>query len=154
MLSNRASLTGLLIALAAGPAAANDSTGTGAVAHTITIIDSDVLRPSTLSMRSGDVLEFNNYSAQPTLLLFTDPPDPVDKVRCRPAHAPGPSATTDLMHNESGEPQLFTVIPPGRSASSCSLEPGRYGFLMRRVSRDVRAPNDAIGTKGVITVQP
>jgi hypothetical protein len=154
MLSNHASLTVLLIALAAGPAAAGDSTGTGAVAHTITIIDRDVIRPSTLSMRSGDVLEFSNYSAQPMLLVFTEPRDPVDKVRCRPAHASAPSASADLMLDDSGEPQLLTVIPPGRSASSCSLEPGRYAFLMRRVSRDVRAPDDTLGTKGVITVQP
>ena len=64
MLSMCASLSALLIAFAAGLAAADDRTGTGAVAHTITILDGDVIRPSTLSMHSGDVLGSRDVRAR------------------------------------------------------------------------------------------
>jgi hypothetical protein len=40
-----------------------------------------------LSMRTGDVLEFTNYSAEPMLLSFIEPRDAIDKMRC-------PSSTT------------------------------------------------------------
>jgi hypothetical protein len=45
------------------------------------------------------------------------------------------------------------IVPPGRSASSCSLAPGEYTFLVTKVSRDVRAPAETLAPKGLIAVE-
>lgn len=155
-MSKLASLAALALAMTAGIATANGPNAAGSDARTITIIDGDVIRPSRLSMRAGDVLEFTNYSAEPMLLLFTEPADPIDRIRCRVTHEDRPTGAPDPLQlaANGSDVRLSTIIPPGRSASSCSLEPGRYGYLMRRVSRDVRAPEDSLGTKGTITVEP
>jgi hypothetical protein len=122
-------------------------------AHTITIVDGELIHPSTLTMRSGDVLEFKNYSAQPMMLRFTEPADPVDKIRCRAISAGGALANPDWQLDDSrAEPQLSAIIPPGRSASSCLLAPGRYAFVMKQIPRDVRAEGASLGNKGVLTV--
>ncbi len=149
-----ASLTALLLTIAAGTAGADDATPPATVAHTITILDGDSIHPSALSMRAGDVLEFDNYSAQSMRLVFTEPHDPADKIRCRVAHAQTPGGVAAWQFDGTAPaPQLATIVPPGRSASSCSFAPGRYAFVMRPVARDVRSPADTLGTKAVITVQ-
>jgi hypothetical protein len=151
-----AALAGLVLATTAGVTTANGPGRTPSGAPTITIIDGGLIQPSRASVRVGDVLEFTNYSAEPMLLLFTEPDDPIDRIRCRAVRVEAPSGAPDPLELAGGasDPRLAAIIPPGRSASSCSLEPGRYEFLMRRVSRDVRAPYDSLGTKGTITVEP
>jgi hypothetical protein len=155
-MSKLAPLAAIVIATTASITIANGPRGDASVARTITIIDGDVIRPSTLSMHAGDVLEFTNYSAEPMLLSFTEPRDAIDRIRCPVVHEKAPSGARDPLRLDvdGSRPRLSTTIPPGRSASSCSLEPGHYGFVMRRVSRDFRAPEDSLGTKGVITVEP
>jgi hypothetical protein len=155
-MSKLAALAAIVIATTASITTANGLRGATSVARGITIIDGDVILPSTLSMRTGDVLEFTNYSAEPMLLSFIEPRDAIDKMRCPVVHDEAPSGTPNPLRLDvdGSRPRLSTIIPPGRSASSCSLEPGHYGFLMRRVSRDFRAPEDSLGTKGVITVEP
>jgi len=155
-MSKLAPLAAIVIATTASITAANGPRDTASVARTITIIDDDVILPSTLSMRPGDLLEFANYSAQPMLLSFTEPRDAIDKIRCPVVHDEAPSGAPDPLRFDvdGSRPRLSTIIPPGRSASSCSLEPGHYGFLMRRVSRDFRAAEDSLGTNGLITVEP
>src|SRR5260221_7242037 len=148
-------LAALVIATTASITTANGPRGATSVAREITIIDGDVILPSTLSMRTGDVLEFTNYSAEPMLLSFIEP-DAIDKLRCPVVHDDAPSGAPNPLRLDvdGSRPRLSTTIPPGRSASPCPLEPGHYGFLMRRVSRDFRAPEDSLGTKGLITVEP
>jgi hypothetical protein len=155
-MSKLAPLAAIVVLTTASITTANGPRADASAARTITIIDGDVILPSTLSMGTGDVLEFTNYSAEPMLLSFTEPRDAIDKIRCPVVHDEAPSGTPDplLLDVDASRSRLSTIIPPGRSASSCSLEPGHYGFLMRRVSRDVRAPEDSLGTKGVITVEP
>ena len=132
---------------------ADDPAGHAAVAHTITILDSDVIHPSTLTMHSGDVLEFNNYSAQTMMLVFTEPRDPAANVRCRVVDASAAWAAAWQLNDSSSGPRLSAIVPPGRSASACSLTPGHYAFDMRPVPRDVRAPEAMPGTTGTIAVQ-
>jgi hypothetical protein len=155
-MSKLAPLAAIVIATTASITIAHGPRGDASIARTITIIDGDVILPSTLSMRTGDVLEFTNYSAEPMLLSFIEPQDAIDKIRCPVVHEEAPSGAPDPLRLDvdGSRPRPSTIIPPGRSASSCSLEPGHYGFLMRRVSRDFRAPEDSLGTKGVITVAP
>jgi hypothetical protein len=154
-MSRLASLTVLLLTAGAGIAAAADTNGTNAVSHTITIIDGDLIRPSMVTMRSGDVLDFDNYSTDAMRLVFTEPRGPIDKIRCRVDHvdATGGRANAWELDVLGSEPQVFTIVPPGRSESSCTLAPGRYAFVMRRVARDVRTASETLGTTGVITVE-
>jgi len=155
-MSKLALLAAIVITTTASITTANDLRGATSVPRGIAIIDGDVVLPSTLSMRTGDVLEFTNYSAEPMLLSFIEPRDTIDRIRCPVAHDEAPSGAPDplWLDVDGSRPRLSTIIPPGRSASSCSLDPGHYGFLLRRVSRDFRAPDDSLGTKGVITVEP
>src|SRR5262245_6888736 len=74
----------LLLALTTAPALAEHE-GPGAHAHgpkkTITL--SNVYRrPSSLEMDHGDIVTFENQSTQPMRVVFTDPKDLIDKVRC------------------------------------------------------------------------
>jgi hypothetical protein len=143
----------LVLALAAHLASGAEVAGIAHAAQTITIVDGELIRPSALTMRAGDVLEFRNYSAQPMLLLFTEPTDPIDKIRCRAISAGGALANTDWRLDDSrAAPQLSAIIPPGRSASSCFLAPGRYAFVLKRIPRDVRAGDASPGTRGILTV--
>jgi hypothetical protein len=145
-------LVPIIAALAVGIASGADAP---AVSHTITIVDDELIQPSTLTMRSGDALEFNNYSTQPMVLVFTEPTDPLDDIRCRlvDTDAAGEGRTAWQLDDSRSGPQLSAIIPPGRSASSCWLAPGRYAFIMRKVGRDVRAPAYT-SVHGVIAVQP
>src|SRR6185503_12789886 len=121
-------------------------------AHTITILDSEVIQPSTLTMRSGDLLEFTNYSAHTMLLVFTEPRDPTASVRCRAVDASAVSGAAWQLNGSPSDPQLSAIVPPGRSASTCSLAPGNYDFVMKQVARDVRGPAATFGTFGTIAV--
>ena len=53
----------------------------------------------------------------------------------------------------STDARLSAIIPPGRSATSCPLSPGRYAFVMRQVARDVPSADPMLGAKGTITVE-
>ena len=146
----------LPLALAAGIASAAENGGRPATAsHKVITIDGELIRPSALVMREDDVLEFVNYSTTRVMLVFVEPQDQVDKIRCH------------LINSKNGDPdkvpwqlfgwgpsnQLTAIIPPGRFVSVCSLVPGQYAFVTKQVGRGVGAPLDALGTKGTITVQ-
>jgi hypothetical protein len=72
-----------LLTFVAGVASAADVRGgrVGA-AYRITILDSELVQPSALTMRAGDVLEFDNHSAQTMLVVFS-PREGADTVDCR-----------------------------------------------------------------------
>ena len=88
-------------------------------------------------------------------LIFVEPQDQTDKIRCfpidhtiaRPYQAPG------LLFDWGPGRRLTATMPPGKFASACSLAPGQYTFVAKRVSRDPRGAEDSLGTKGTITVQ-
>jgi hypothetical protein len=122
---------------------------------TIVIRNDDLITPSALTMNRGDVLEFENDSGQFVKVVFMDPDDQTDKIRCslidhttaRPYQEPW------LLFDWGAGRRLTATMPPGRFASACSLVPGRYTFVATRVSRDPRGSQDSLGTKGIITVQ-
>jgi len=84
-----------------------------------------------------------------------EPEDQREKVRCHLVDRTiaRPDQTPRLVLDWGAGQRLMAIIPPGRFASACSLAPGRYAFVARRVSRDPRGGEDSLGTKGTITVQ-
>ena len=86
----------LLLALTSAPALAEHEDGKAhdhGAKKTI-ILDNDDIRPSSLEMAAGDVLSFTNQSTQPMRVVFTDPKDLVDKVRCGAIRPPSRLATS------------------------------------------------------------
>jgi len=142
-------------AVAAGIPGAFGDVGPGGARRTIVVRDGDLISPSALTMSADDVLEFENDSGQFMKLVFVEPREQIDKIRCYPIdHTTArPDQAPWLLFDWGPGHRLTATIPPGKFASACSLVPGRYAFVTTRVSRDPRAVDDAIGAKATITVQ-
>jgi plastocyanin len=126
--------------------------------HTIAVIDRGLLSPEVVTIGHGDAVEFANYSSEVIEIVFIEPNDRADDVRCQrtgnPDATPGsePAGRWPIFAN--GPTQHLTVtIPPGRHTTACSFAPGRYAFVTKRVARDLRSPVDGLGQKGAITVE-
>ena len=146
----------LAAAVASGMASASEELeGRVRTARKIVMHDDDLISPSALTMNRDDVLEFENDSGKFMRLVFVEPEDQREKVRCHLVNRTSarPDETPRLVLDWDAGKRLTTIIPPGRFASVCSLAPGRYAFVARRVSRDPRGGEDSLGTKGTITVQ-
>jgi len=146
----------LAVAVTSGIASASeDVDGRVAAARKLVMRDDERISPSALTMSHDDVLEFDNESGRFMKLIFVEPQDQTDKIRCypidhtiaRPYQAPG------LLFDWGPGRRLTATMPPGKFASACSLAPGQYTFVAKRVSRDPRGVADSLGTKGTITVQ-
>jgi hypothetical protein len=147
----------LLLALASAPALAEHEDGK---AHdhgpkkTI-ILDNEDIRPSSLEMAYGDILAFQNQSTQPMRVVFTDPKDLIDKVRCssvRNAKDKGtPSAPWALFMWNDGK--LSADVPPGQFASVCSLAAGHYAFTATGIGNDPGSQSGVLPSKGTIDVK-
>jgi len=146
----------LAAAVTSRVASASDDVERRAVsARTIVMQDEDRVTPATLRMNRTDVLEFENDSGHIMRIVFVDPPDQADKIRCyltdhttaRPDQMPW------LVFDWGPGRRLTATIPPGKFASACSLASGQYAFVTSRVTRDRRDVLEALGTKGTITVQ-
>ena len=94
-------------------------------------------------------------AATGVVLVFVEPRDQADKIRCRMsgAEVADPSQARWLRFGWSLGQRLTATIPPGRFASVCSLAPGQYAFVARQVSGYLPRPDAALGTKATITVQ-
>jgi len=146
----------LAVTVTSGIASASeDVDGRVATARKIVMRNDDLISPSALTMNRGDVLEFENDSGQFMRLVFVEPRDQTDKIRCYPIdHTMArPEQSPWLLFNWGPGRRLTATMPPGTFASACSLAPGQYAFVARRVSRDPRGAEDSLGTKGTITVQ-
>jgi len=146
----------LAVAVTSGIASASeDVDGRVAAARKLVMRDDERISPSALTMSHDDVLEFDNESGRFMKLIFVEPQDQTDKIRCypidhtiaRPYEAPG------LLFDWGPGRRLTATMPPGKFASACSLAPGQYTFVAKRVSRDPHGGEDSLGTKGTITVQ-
>lgn len=127
--------------------------------HTITVIDAGLIFPAALTMDRGEPVEFANHSSEMIRLMFVEPGDSVDDVRCR---VPGnPDAAAGSANVRRGQPvfasgphrHLTVTIPPGRYTTGCWLTPGRYSFVTQQVGRDPRSASDTLGQKGTISVE-
>jgi len=146
----------LAIAVTSGIASASDDVdGRAAAARKVVIRDADLISPSALTMSKDDVLEFENQSGEFMRLVFVEPQDQADKIRCYPIDhtIARPDQAPWLLFDWGPGRRLTATIPPGKFASACSLAPGQYAFVTRRVSRDPRGAEDSLGTKATIRVQ-
>ena len=149
----------LVLCSTIGMARAAETVGDGARApHTIVIVDSGLLYPETLTVHQGDVLEFQNFSSESVMFMFIEPKNAADELHCRPAENTEATAgrgkvTRWPLFTSGPNHDLTATIPPGRFSSACSLAPGRYVFVTKRIGRDVRSPGDTLGQKGTITVE-
>jgi|SRR5262249_51865328 len=126
--------------------------------HTITVVDSGLLAPGAVTIGRGESVEFANYSSEAIEVVFTEPKDRADEVRCQVTRDPdrtarsGSTVQWPLFANGPAHHPTVT-IPPGRYATACSFSPGRYAFVTKRVGRDPRSSVDGLGEKGTITVE-
>jgi len=122
--------------------------------QTITLDGNDV-RPAQASLDHGDVLAFANYSARPVRVIFTEPADLKDKVRCglvrgNEKHAPAAPWALFTWENE----KLSATVPPGQFASVCSLEPGSYTFTATSIETGAQGGSGTkLPGKGQIVVK-
>ncbi len=129
----------LAVTVTSGIASASeDVAGRVAAARRIILWDDDLITPSALTMSRGDVLEFENDSGQFMRLVFVEPQDQTDKIRCYPIDhtIARPDQTPWMLFDWGLGQRLAATIPPGKFASQCSL---------------ARA-EDSLGTKITITV--
>ena len=135
--------------------ASGDVDGSVAAARRIVMRDADLVSPSALTMSRNEVLEFENDSGQFMRLVFVEPQDQADKIRCYPTDhtIARPDQMPRMLFDWGPGRQLTATIPPGKFASACSLVPGRYAFVATRLSRDPRGAEYSFGTKGTITVR-
>jgi hypothetical protein len=125
--------------------------------HTIAVIDPGLLLPGALTIRQGEALEFANYTPDAIRLVFIEPRNSAEEVRCQV----GEKAVAAGSDTVRGHPvfvdgpahRLTVTVPPGRYTTACSLTPGRYAFITSRLGRDPRSPLDALGLKGTISVE-
>jgi len=133
----------LAVAVMSGIASASDEGAPRKI-----FMQDDTIIPATLTMGHTETLEFDNYSGQFIRVVFVEPRDQSDKIRC--------SATDDhissMRFDWSAGRGLTATIPPGKYVSTCSLMPGRYAFVATRVGRDPRG-TESLGTKGTIIVR-
>lgn len=147
-------LLSLGLALGAAAAWAEDAQS-HATAHETIMIDSERVVPQALTMKHDEVLEFENYSFNPMRIVFIEPKEQADKIRCHLINprAGGAGRAPWLLFGWGAGHRLTAIIPPGRFASVCSLAPGQYAYVAQRAGRDVRAPVEVAGPKGTITVE-
>ena len=131
----------LAVAVTSGIASASEDV---AAPRRIIMRDDDLMSPSALTMSRGDVLQFENDSGQFMRLVFVEPQDQTDKIRCYPIDPTmaRPDQTPWMLFDWGPGRRLTATIPPGTFASECSLAPGQYAFVATRVSRDPRGTED------------
>jgi len=126
--------------------------------HTITVIDPGLLLPGSLTIRQGEALEFANYTSDAIRLVFVEPEESAEDVRCRVGENATAAAGSDTVRGrpvfvDGPAHRLAVTVPPGRYTTACSLTPGWYAFVTSRLGRDPRSPLDALGLKGTIRVE-
>lgn len=152
-------LAALLIAVLAsvGPVGAETET---AESHAdrpqkVVAIGQSRIVPTTLRMSTGDVLAFQNHSARIMRIVFLEPKNLGEKVRCGQiqrisedeAQVPG------ALFKRRGD-QVVGLIAPGAFVSVCSLAPGRYVYTVAPAAPSSGASaGEPLGQKGEIVVE-
>src|SRR5207237_8768459 len=93
------------------------------------VIDNDHLEPSSVDMSAQDAVLFENHSTRPIAVTFTEPADLRDRIRCGLILGSAKERTRapwQLFAWQDGK--LAATIPPARSATPASLQPGNYTF--------------------------
>ena len=147
----------LAVAVTSGVASASEcgEDRAGGGTRKIVVRGGEGISPSAFTMNCGDVLAFENDSGEVVKLVFVEPRDQSEKIRCAPADhtVARPDQMPWLLFDWGPGRQLTATMPPGTFPSICSLAPGEYAFVAKPIHRDPRGAEDSLGTKGTITVQ-
>jgi hypothetical protein len=151
----RISLLALVTLLgAAVSAAGEEAVGAHADASrkVITLVAERIV-PADITMKAGDVLQFENLAFHPLAVRFIEPEDQAKKIRCEYVGAKDKAPWLLFEWDDRG--RLTGVLPPGRVASICSLAPGQYTYLVQRAGGEQAATiaGSRSDQKGTITVQ-
>lgn len=115
------------------------------------IVDNERVQPSALTMKADEVLVFENHSLHPIRITFTDPAKSAEMVRCGLlTEAADKRPPWGLFDASDGK--LTGVVPPGRFASLCALQPGSYAFTAERQGAQGHA-DEELPTKGQVKVE-
>ena len=117
----------------------------------VVIIDNERIQPSALTMKADDVLVFENHSVHPIRVTFTDPAKSAEMVRCGLLNEPADKRPPWGLFDAS-DGKLTGVVPPGRFASLCALQPGSYAFTAERLDAQGHA-DEELPTKGQVKVE-
>lgn len=111
------------------------------------VVDAERLYPTTLRISPGDALVFENHTVRPITVSVAGPDDLAERVRCGliRRRATDPEQAPWLLFTWNDR-RLSATIPPGRLASICSLQRGRYDFLAAHVG----PPGEPLGTAQIV----
>ena len=117
-----AAMVAMAAVMRSAPASADVEAGVAA-RRKIVIRDEDLIRPAVLTMNRGDVLEFQNETGQFMRVVFMEPRDQADKIRCSPVdHTTAAlGRRPGMLFDWGAGSRLTATIAPGLSASACSL---------------------------------
>ena len=107
--------------------------------------------PSKLTMGTGDVVAFQNYSGKVLQVTFLEPANVAQKVQCKQIErvSENEAMTPGALFKRRGD-QVVGLIAPNAFVSICGLSPGRYVFSVAPFTPQAR---DQLGQKGEIVVE-
>jgi hypothetical protein len=87
------------------------------------------ISPTRLTMSTGDVLAFQNYTASVLQVVFLEPRDLAGKVQCKQIErvAQDAAITPGALFRRRGD-QVTALIAPGAFVSVCGLPKGDYVY--------------------------
>lgn len=108
--------------------------------------------PQDLTMGTGDVLAFQNFSQRLMKLTFIQPKNVGQYTTCTHLKrvSPNEALAPGALFQRQGD-EVTALISPGTFVSVCSLKPGLYVYTA--VDALGSDPDDTLGIKGTITVK-
>lgn len=126
----------LLVGLVAWPVAAAEEPTAHATNQRTVILGATAILPSSLEMTKDESVAFDNYALYPLSVTFIEPAEgQAERIRCELVTSkPGQKPKMPWgVFGWNSRKQLEGQIAPGRFASLCSLAPGDYTYLVKRI---------------------
>lgn len=113
------------------------------------------ISPVQLTMGTGDVLTFQNFSGKVLKVTFLEPKNLAEHVKCSQVKriSENEAVVAGALFQRQGD-EVVGYVAPGAFVSVCSLSPGRYVYTVAPVATTgAVAATDDLGQKGEINVQ-
>jgi hypothetical protein len=110
------------------------------------------ISPTRLTMSTGDVLAFQNYTANIMQVIFLEPPRLGQTVQCKQIErvAEDAAITPGALFKRRGD-QVVALIAPGAFVSVCGLPRGNYVFSAAPFTPQMAG--ERLGQRGQIVVE-
>jgi len=125
--------------------------------QTVIVLDDERVQPSESTMERNNVLVFENHTTHFVTVRFVEPADAAEKVHCHFVHRKASAKPEEpwLIFGLQGG-KLAANVPPGKFASLCAIDPGKYAFVAEpqrvKTDRAAAANGGVLSQKGQITV--